>query len=108
MFTAELVSFSFDACVSSSAPLRVNGLSLPLRKDIASKVEIFTWLSIEIKPELRIFVGAAVVMTQYIVEIVILPTVIFLAKTPHLFLEQISQPTDKRLKYVFLMLRVRQ
>lgn len=42
--------------------------------------------------------SAAVVMTQYIVEIVILPTVIFLAKTPHLFLEQISQPIDKRLK----------
>lgn len=85
MFAAELVSFSLDARILSTASLRVKWLRLALRKNIAGKVEILALL-LKVQSELWIFEGATVVMPQYLVKAVILSTVILLAETPHLFL----------------------
>lgn len=61
MFAAELVSFSFDARILSTASLRVEWLSIALRKNIAGKVEILAVL-FKVQSELWIFEGATVVM----------------------------------------------
>lgn len=85
MFAAKFVSFSLDAYVLSPTSLRVEWFSLALGKNIAGKVEIFAVL-LKVQSELWIFEGAAVVMPQKLIKIIILGTVILLAETHHLFL----------------------
>lgn len=106
MLTTEFVSLPLYTCIFSATSLWIDGLCLTLRKNITSKVEIFTGLMFKIKSELWIFKGATVIMTQYVIIIFALPTMIFRAEISHLFLKFVSKPFNKWLKKFFLVLRV--